>query len=197
VNGRRAGTLVLAASLGLNLALAGVLIYNEFLRPPRFPSSMSGRGPGSETWSRDSRRDSGGDFPRLEREQIEKLRAMREAMEEETRPLWMQVRGNQALIQKELLGKQPNLARLDSLWVANARLQESIQLRTLRLILEEREVLTREQYEFVLRWMVPASFGRMETPFQGGRNRRDPDRPESRPTGRENPPPPNGRPQPD
>jgi Spy/CpxP family protein refolding chaperone len=193
VNGRRVGNLVLAASLGLNLALAGVLIYNEFFRTPTVPTmygrgSMSGRGqePGSGT--RDWRRDDDRDFPRLDREQLNQMRRMREGMQEEIGPLWEQIRSNQALLQAELLAERPDRAQLDSLSVVNARLQERIQLRTLRLILEEREVLTREQYEHFLRWMVPGSFGRPENAYQGSRSRRETDRPEGRPRSNEPPP---------
>ena len=193
MNGRRVGNLVLAASLGLNLALAGVLVYNEFIRTPTVPSMYgrgmySGRGQEPGTGTRDWRRDDQHDFPRLDREQLEALRRMREEMQTEIGPLWEQIRGNQALIQTELLAEQPVTARLDSLSVANARLQERIQLRTLKLILEEREVLTREQYERFLRWMVPGSFGRPEMPYQGGRSRRESDRPEGRPRTNEPPP---------
>lgn len=193
MNGRRVGNLVLAASLGLNLALAGVLVYNEFFRTPTVPTmygrgSMSDRGQEPGQGTRDWRRDDNWDFPRLDREQLNQMRRMREGMQEEIGPLWEQVRGNQALIQIELLAERPDTSRLDSLSVVNARLQERIQLRTLRLILEEREVLTREQYEHFLRWMVPGSFGRPETPYQGGRNRHETDRPEGRPRGNEPPP---------
>ncbi len=164
MNGRRLGGLVLAGSLGLNLALAGILVYSQVVRPPATTSrSYSGRssygGRGSGTGQRlggqPSGRDAEQDYPRIDPAQMERMRGMREKMQEEIAPLWERVHTNQTLIQKELLAEKPELARLDSLSIENAGLQQKIQLRTLRLILEEREVLTKDQYEHFLRWMLP------------------------------------------
>ena len=205
MNGRRLGGLVLAGSLGLNLALAGILIYTQVIRPPvstRYYSGRSysgrgsgmGQGPAGQPSGRESERT----YPRLDREQVENLRAMREKMEEEIAPLWERVRTNQTLIQQELLAERPDLARLDSLSIENTGLQQKIQLRTLRLILEERVVLTKEQYEHFLRWMLPGpGIGRPEM-MRSGEPQRRPGLPDSgRTSNRRSGPPPTPPPLPE
>jgi hypothetical protein len=183
VNGRRLGGLVLAGSLGLNLALAGILVYSQVIRPSgpasrTYPGRSSyggrgqgmGQGPDSQQPGRESERN----YPRIDRQQVERMQAMREKMQEEISPLWERVHSNQTLIQKELLADTPNLVRLDSLAIENTGLQQKIQLRTLRLILEERNILTKEQYEHFLRWMLPGPVsGRPEGMRPGQPNRRE------------------------
>jgi hypothetical protein len=183
VNGKRLGGLVLAGSLGLNLALAGILVYSQVIRPAPSPSRTypgrmysSGRGPGSGPGqgNQPSGRDSERNYPRIDPQQVARMRGMRETMQEEISPLWERVHSNQILIQEELLAEKPDLVRLDSLSIENTGLQQQIQLRTLRLILEERDILTKEQYEHFLRWMLPAPERSRAEPMRPGQpNRRE------------------------
>jgi len=183
MSGRRLGGLVLAGSLGLNLALAGILVYSQVIRPSgpasrTYPgrSSYGGRsqGMGQGQVGQQPSRDTERNYPSINPQQAESLRVMREKMQEEISPLWERVHTNQTLIQKELLAETIDLVRLDSLSVENTGLQQKIQLRTLRLILEEREVLTKEQYEHFLRWMLPGpGSGRPDMMRAGQPNRRE------------------------
>jgi hypothetical protein len=183
VNGKRLGGLVLAGSLGLNLALAGILVYSQVIRPApsssrtypgRTYSGGRGQGMGQGQGNQPSGRASERNYPRIDPQQVVRMRGMREKMQEEISPLWERVHSNQILIQEELLAESPDLARLDSLSIENTGLQQKIQLRTLRLILEERNILTTEQYEHFLRWMLPGPVsGRPEGMRPGQPNRRE------------------------
>jgi hypothetical protein len=182
MNGKRFATAMLAGSLGLNIALGGILIYGSIK-----PDSRRGDWPGRDSRGRSywpdrhrSTPDSLREAPRFSREQIDQLRAMRRAMEEDTAPLREQVRDIQSLIRNELRADDPSLAYLDSLSAESTKLQSAIQSRALRLILEEREILGPEHYERFLRYMVPGgSYGRGDSRSRGSErssgNRRPPD----------------------
>lgn len=181
MNGRRFGTLILAGSLGLNIALGGLLIYQVFSAEEahgdrRTSEQDRARFPWSREGHRRSLPDSIRKVPRLEKEQIRRLSAMREAMWEETAPARRQIGQLQALIRMELRGAEPNPAYLDSLTGEIGRLQRLIQSRSLRLILDEREILTPEQYERFLRWMVPGTFGPADARSRGMKSRVYPER---------------------
>ncbi len=158
---RRTWSIILAASLGLNLALGGILVYQNVRAEKSFERRL-------EQWrrSRDgrprewqSRSRSEGDttsrFPHLEREQIERIRALRHGMEEDIQPWRREINHLQELIRTELQKAEPSTARLDSLADRTAELQGLIQKRLLRLMLVEREIFTPEQLRFFLRFMVP------------------------------------------
>lgn len=182
MSGKRLGTLLLASSLGLNVALGGVLIYQIATREEAYTrgerEEWRGRSDrrGRDEWQSDfrARSDTIRPFPRLEREQIRRLREMRLNLGEVIRPLHIEINTLQTLMREELVNPQPDLARLDSMAVETSRLQSQIQQHTLRLILEEREVLTAEQYQAVVRMMLPGQYGSRET----GRSKTDepPDR---------------------
>ena len=101
---------------------------------------------------------------------------MREAMWEETAPTRRRVGQLQALMRTELRRAEPNPAYLDSLTIEIGQLQRLVQSRSLRLILDEREVLTPEQYERFLRWMVPGTFGPGDARSRGMKSRGYPER---------------------
>jgi len=182
VNGKRLGTLLLAGSLGLNVALGGVLIYQIATREKVYTRGERGewRGRpdqrGRDEWQSDyrARSDTTRRFPRLERDQIRRLTEMRHNLGEVIRPLRTEINTLQALMREELVNPQPDLARLDSMAVETARLQSQIQQHSLRLILEEREILTAEQYQAIVRMMLPGQYGSRES----GRSKTDepPDR---------------------
>ena len=171
MNGKRLGTLLLAGSLGLNVALGGVLIYQIATREKTYTRGERGEWRGrSDRRDRDewqshyrARSDTTRPFPRLERDQILRLREMRNNLVEVIRPLRAEINTLQALMREELVKPQPDPARLDSMAVETARLQSQIQQHSLRLILEEREVLTAEQYQAVVRMMLPGQFGSRES----------------------------------
>jgi hypothetical protein len=182
MNGKRLATFVLAGSLGLNLALGGILIYGSLSSDSRRGDRQSRDSRGRSYWQDRHRStpDSLREAPRFSREQIDQLRGMRRAMEEETAPLREEVRDIQSLIRNELRTEEPRLAYLDSLASESMKRQSAIQSRALRLILEEREILGPEHYERFLRYMVPGgSYGRGDSrsrgPERGSDNRRPPD----------------------
>jgi hypothetical protein len=188
----RLKSLILPASLGLNLALAGVFAYQAIVsdqgeRGRRSSDWNRGRSSWTDDRDRRSMPDSLRTVPRMDREQIERLRNMRTEMMEETQPMRDRVRELQSLMRTELREESPSLAYLDSLTTESMQLQRSIQMRSLRLILEEREILTPEQYRLFLRYMVPGNLD-----FQDSRSRDSNERDYSgRRTGGD---PPDGRP---
>lgn len=171
---RRTFTMILAASLGLNVGLAGVLAYrsineNSFRRQAR--EEMVQR---RTQWSNRerTRADSLRGFPRLEREQINALGEMRRTAEEDIQPMRRQVQALHDAIQQELLRASPGEARLDSLAETTARLQKQIQVRLIRLMVEERAILSEDQYQWIVGRMVPGSeVGRTDR-SRGGRDDR-------------------------
>lgn len=182
MNGKRLAILVLAGSLGLNVAIGGILIYGSLTSDSRrgdrqYRDSM---GRSSREDRHRSTPDSLREAPRFSREQINQLRGMRRAMEEETASLREEVGNMQSLIRDELRNPEPDLAYLDSLVTESIKLQSAIQSRALRLILEEREILGPEHYERFLRYMIPGGqYGRGDSRSRGSDrgsgNRRPPD----------------------
>ena len=183
MNGRRLGTLVLAGSLGLNVALGGVLIYQAVSRSresTRYESERgreySDRGRRSDWQSRyRAESDSAGTFPRLNGDQIRNLREMRRETEEAIHPMREEINTLQALMREELDRPQPDISRLDSMVVETSRLQNSIQRHYLRLILKEREVLSPEQYRSFTRMMMPGQYRDREPDRYRPRGRSDRD----------------------
>lgn len=170
MSGRRAQTLVLAGSLGLNVALCAVLIYQAVAAgrgSSRYESDRwrrYGESRGRSDWESRYRAepDSTRPFPRLDDEQIQRLREMRREITETINPLREEINGLQALMREELGKPEPDLARLDSMVTETSRLQSQIQQHSLRLILREREILTPEQFRSFTRMMVPGQFGDRE-----------------------------------
>jgi len=164
----RLRSLILPASLGLNLALVGVLGYQIFVGD-RGGGDRQGsdwdrrRSSWSDERGRRSMPDSLRRAPDFDREQIRRLTQMRSEMMEETRPMREHVRELQSLMRSELREEEPRQAYLDSLITESAQLQRAIQMRSLRLILEEREVLTPEQYRWFLRFMMPGDLGFLDS----------------------------------
>jgi hypothetical protein len=182
---RRPWSIILAASLGLNLALGGLLIYQGVSAEKAFERrlhewranrdsrwreqpSRSGTAPDS------TRHPTRPDFPRLEEDQIDQLRAMRRAFEADTDSLKREVGRNQRLIRSELSETEPSMARIDSLTNRNARLQHRIQRRIIVLMLREKEILTPEQFEFFLRYMIPGQDRYGDSYRRGERGRNGP-----------------------
>ncbi|MFC1628764.1 hypothetical protein ACFL3H_06580 [Gemmatimonadota bacterium] len=193
-------TLILAASLGLNVTLMVILLSQDTLQGRSWRDG-SGRSIRSDDYRRpdwntrmSSIPDSLRSFPRFEPAQTESLRTLRRAMYTEIEPISEEINTLQGLIQEELRGPEPAITRLDSMTSRIMRLQNQIQQRTLRLILREREILTPEQYQGFIRFMVPNQSGQMFDRGRGDRGTTDSREPGQgrRGPGRENekPPPP-------
>lgn len=191
-NGRRFITLLIAGSLGLNVTLAVILLTQNadrsstFTRSDRRPQSRQSSDWRSRTGSfPDSLRQ----FPRLERDQIERLGELRRGLGEKISPYFEEIHQLQEMMREELRSNNPELARLDSMSTGIARLQNQIQQHTFRLILQEREILTPEQYRMLTRFMMPGWSGQL---FDTGRGGRGDDRGsgDQRRRGRESTPPP-------
>ena len=201
VDGRRFATLFLAASLGLNIALGGILIFQgarkEEPEQNRSRRDYQGRDWRRSDWDSRSRAmpDSLRPYTRLEPEQLERMRELRRAMFEDIGPLGEEIRTLQELIRQELRKPEPDITRLDSITTRTADLQNQIQQRSIRLILEEREILTPEQYRALTRFMVP---GFMPYDPGGGRYERGRGRESGRGRGdnRDSRPPPGPEPPP-
>ncbi len=170
-------TLILAASLGLNVTFV-VLFISQGSSPAqfhRFSSERDMRGADYRRPDWEARMSAMPDsfrsrsFPRLEKEQVDSLRNLRHEMFTEIEPFTKEIATLQELIQEELRAPESNLTRLDSLTSRTMRLQYSIQQRTLRLILTEREILTPEQYQWFVRLMVPVQIDQMFDRGRGGR----------------------------
>ncbi len=167
----RLKSLILPASLGLNLALAAVFVYQVIVsdqgeRGRRGSDWDRGRSSWTDDRDRRSLPDSVRTVPHFDREQIQQLRNMRREMMVETEPLRDRIRALQSHMRTELRKESPNHTYLDSLISESAELQRAIQMRSLRLILKEREILTPEQYRWFLRYAVPGNFD-----FQDQRSR--------------------------
>jgi len=181
-------TLILAASLGLNVTLGIVLLTQPDPRE-RFHQQMmqegSWRGDDYRRADLENRRDATPDslrqFRRFEPDQLEALRELRREMFTEIEPAREEINTLQRLISEELLSSEPDIARLDSMTSRIMRHQNQIQQRTLRLILAEREILTPEQYQAFIRYMVPGQLGQMDRGYDYGRRGRG----ESDSTGRD------------
>lgn len=198
-------TLILAASFGLNVTLAIILISQSASRDR---SAWHVPGPGMGMRGEDFRRpdwgtrmsampDSLRSFPRFEQEQLESLRELRRAMFTEIEPIREEINTLQGLIQEELKGPEPTITHLDSMTARIMRLQNRIQQRTLRLILREREILTPEQYQVVIRFMVPGYMGQMfDSSGRGYSDRERGDSDRGRGRGRGGPDPYDGKPPP-
>ncbi len=199
-DGRRTLTVLLAASLGLNLALGGIFIYQATTAERTFERRLHEwrRSPAArpEPWQSRSRaeRDTTDRFPRLEQEQVERIRELRGMMEEDIRPLRTEINSLQEMMREELRRPEPSISRLDSMAARTSQLQTQIQQRSLRLMLEEKEILTADQFGFYLRFMMPGrpspggGFGRDES-GRGEGNRREGNRgPGPDRSGRVNPP---------
>jgi len=175
MNGKRLGTMLLAASLGLNAALGAVLITQAITRSrqiSRYEYSRNRRGGeegGRSEWQSRyrSESDTSRSFPRLERHQIESLRTMRREMEEVITPLREEIQALQAAMREEMEKPEPDLEVLDEMAEETARLQAEIQQQSLRLMLNEREILSPEQYRGFMRMMMPGQYG----PGESGRSR--------------------------
>ena len=175
MNGKRLGTMLLAASLGLNVALGAVLITQAVTRSTqasRYEYSRYRRGGeerGRSEWQSRyrSESDTSRSFLRLERHQIESLRTMRREMEEVITPLRAEIHALQAAMREEMEKPEPNLEILDEMAEETAGLQAEIQQQSLRLMLDEREILTPEQYRGFMRMMMPGQYG----PGEAGRSR--------------------------
>ncbi len=175
MNGKRLGTLLLAGSLGLNVALGAVIVSRAVTRSresARFEldrSRRAGDQRGRYNWQSRYRTesDTARSFPRLEREQIDQLRDMRREMEEVITPLRDQIQSHQASIREELARPEPDFDLLDDITGEIAQLQAAIQQHSLRLILREREILTPEQFRSFIRMMMPGQYG----PGKSGRSR--------------------------
>ena len=110
MNGKRLGTMLLAASLGLNVALGAVLITQAISsgrRTSRFDYNRYRRGEegrGRSEWQSRyrSESDTTRSFPRLERDQIESLRTMRREMEEVITTLREEIHALQSAMREEL-----------------------------------------------------------------------------------------------
>ena len=175
MNGKRLGTLLLAGSLGLNVALGAVLITQAIAsgrNTSRFDYNRYRRGGeerGRSEWQSRfrSESDTTRSFPRLERDQIESLRTMRREMEEVITPLREEIHALQATMREELVKPEPDLEILNGMTEDTARLQKTIQQQSIRLMLKEREILSPEQYRSFMRMMMPGQYG----PGESGRPR--------------------------
>ncbi len=124
---------------------------------------------------------------------------MRREMEEVITPLRDEIHALQAAMREELDKPEPDLEILDGMTEETASLQAEIQQQSLRLMLNERQILSPEQYRSFMRMMMPGQYG----PGESGRPRhgdyserdstrgfdRDPRR-LSRDSGNDPPPPP-------
>ena len=138
---------------------------------------------------------------RLSDEQTRQIRELRRAMEAEIQPIRDEVREMQGRLRDELELAEPNLARVDSIMAEIWTHQRALQRRSIDLMLEEREVLTPQQFRFFLRWMVPdvmtpTEYDRDDRRREG--NRQDQQRREDpgRTSGSTSPPPPGAPPPP-
>lgn len=186
-------TLLLAASVGLNVALAAILVFrtvnppDELIRqrleewraerasrgPSRWDEEHRSREPDRPRESRaDTSRHREFDWP--DRDQIRQLVELREATEEDIQPLREQARTLHDRMITELLKEQPDSTVLDSLAGRNSRIQHKIQGRLLRMIMAEREILTPEQYEWAVKYLVPGTMGSQGVRGPGSRNQRPP-----------------------
>lgn len=175
MNGKRLGTMLLAASLGLNVALGAILITQAITRSRQASQydynryRRGGEERGRSAWQSRyrSESDTTRSFPRLDRDQIESLRTMRREMEEVITPLREKIHALQAAMREELEKPEPDLEILDGMTGETARLQAEIQQQSLRLILKERQILSPEQYRNFMRMMMPGQYG----PGESGRPR--------------------------
>jgi hypothetical protein len=202
VNGRRRATMLLAASLGLNLALGAILVYQsvqsgqqEYNRFQRGGDRRSGPPWGGDR--RSSVPDSIRQMTRLSEEQVRSIRQLRNAMETEIEPIRDEIRRLQGSLRNELELSDPNPARVDSFMTEIWSRQRVLQKRSIDLILEERDVLTPQQFRSFLRSMLPGVMGQSNRDDR----RRDSDRSGSsrreesqRPSGTVSPPPPGAPP---
>ncbi|MFO7767368.1 MAG: hypothetical protein R6W82_00165 [bacterium] len=186
-------TLLLAGSLGLNVALAGVMTYRTFNPPDdlvrkrleEWRAERASRGP--SRWDEyhrrreeepprkseaDTTRRRGFDWP--DRAQVRQLAELRKETEEDIQPLRERARTIHDRIFTELLREEPDPALLDSLAGQNSRIQHRIQRRLLHMILEDREILTPEQYEWSLKYLVPGALGSKGVRGPGSRSPRPP-----------------------
>ena len=184
MNGRRWPMMLLAGSLGLNVALGGVLIHRETLQEQERQlerTDWQARRSSSQSPLQRGRRDtlglyhSQGEFllSDLSRDQVHQLRGMRHKAEEEIEDYRRTIGQIQSQIRSELEQEKPNTDYIDSLTVTSSRMQRNIQQRLVRLMIEERSILTPEQYQGLLRRMAPGMFGGFEYgrgggPAQGG-----------------------------
>jgi hypothetical protein len=163
MNGKRLGTLLLAGSLGLNVALGAVIISQvvagrrEISRSDWDRSRRGREQRGRSDWQSRFRAESDTtrSFPRLEREQINQLREMRRQYEELITPLREEINTLQSSIREELDSEEPDFELLDGIAEQIAGLQASIQKHSFRLIAREREILTPEQFRAFTRMMMP------------------------------------------
>jgi hypothetical protein len=177
---KNATTLIVAASLGLNLTLAIILLSQPDPRERirRYYEERGWRGENYRRADWDDRREAMADSirhntPSFTPEQLEAMRELRREMFAEIEPLREQINTLQRSIRDELRAEEPALARLDSMTARLMRGQYQIQLRTLRLILAEREILTPEQYRSFLRFMVPGQLGQIDQLYSRDRRGRD------------------------
>ncbi len=180
-------TLILAASFGLNVTLAIILI-SQGASQDRSMWHVPGQGMGMR--GEDFRRpdwgtrmsampDSLRPYYRFDDEQIDALRTLREEMVTRLEPLRTEIGLQQRQIWRELQGPEPNIALLDSLTSEIMRDQYRIQQSIMHLILEEREILSPEQYQMFLRLMLSGQFD-YGMGGRGDRERGDSDRGRSR-----------------
>jgi hypothetical protein len=171
-------TLFLAASLGLNVTLGIILLTGENPqhRFPRYEQERGWRGDYYRRADLENRREATPDslrqFRHLEPEQLEALRSLRQDMFTEIEPARTEINSLQRMIREELRSAEPDIARLDSMTARIMRQQNRIQQRTLRLILAEREILSPEQYQAFLRYMVPGQLGQVDRMYDYGRRGR-------------------------
>ena len=184
-------SLILAASIGLNVTLAVILLAqpDPHERMRRYYQEGSWRGDDFRRADMDQRRGAMPDslrqnVPPFEPEQLEAMRELRRAMFTEIEPAREEINTLQRLIREELRNDEPAITRLDSMTARIMRQQNQIQQRTLRLILAERDILTPEQYQTFLRYMVPGQLGQMNQLYDYGRRGRG----EGDGKGRDNPP---------
>ncbi|MFC1545102.1 Spy/CpxP family protein refolding chaperone [Gemmatimonadota bacterium] len=176
---RNLATLILAASVGLNVTLAVILLSqpDPHERMRRYYQEGSWRGDDFRRADIDQRRGAMPDsmrqnVPSFEPEQLEAMRALRRTMFTEIEPARQEINTLQRLIREELRNDEPDTARIDSMTTRIMRQQNQIQQRTLRLILAERDILTPEQYQMFLRYMVPGQLGQMDQLYDYGRRDR-------------------------
>ncbi len=171
-------TLILAASLGLNVTLGIIMLTQENPRDHfrRIAEERGWRGDDYRRADLENRREATPDslrqFRHFEPDQLEALRDLRREMFTEIEPAREEINTLQRLISEELRSSEPNIARLDSMTSRIMRYQNQIQQRTLRLILAEREILTPEQYQAFLRYMVPGQLGQVDRRYDYGRRGR-------------------------
>jgi len=168
-------TLLLAASLGLNVTLAVVLLTQPDPRE-RFHRMMeerfsSGGDYGRADWrSRtEALPDSIRQVMELRRVQIDSMQVLRREALATLDPLKHEIGLKRRLLWTELMESEPSQARLDSLTGAIMREQYRIQKKIIELLLMEREVLTPEQYRIFLRLMSGDIMPRGEGESRWGR----------------------------